>query len=84
LRPLIGRSASAATVYPTEIRSTGLGWIVGVGRVGAICGALVGTVFVAAGITLEAQYLIAGAAALVAAAAVAFARARHHTALATA
>jgi AAHS family 4-hydroxybenzoate transporter-like MFS transporter len=71
----VNLSAYAATVYPTEIRSTGLGWIVGVGRVGAICGALVGTVFVAAGITLEAQYLIAGAPALVAAAAVAFARA---------
>jgi AAHS family 4-hydroxybenzoate transporter-like MFS transporter len=80
----VNLSAYSATVYPTEIRSTGLGWIVGVGRVGAICGALVGTAFVAAGITLEAQYLIVALPALVAAAAVAFARARHHSVLATA
>ena len=77
-------SAYSATVYPTEIRSTGPGWIIGIGRAGAVAGALVGTGFVAAGLTLETRYLIAGAPALLAACAVAFARARHHISIVTA
>jgi AAHS family 4-hydroxybenzoate transporter-like MFS transporter len=60
----VNLSAYCATVYPTDIRSTGLGWIIGLGRVGAISGALVGTVFVASGLTLPWQYGISGIAAL--------------------
>jgi AAHS family 4-hydroxybenzoate transporter-like MFS transporter len=67
-------SAYTTTVYPTQIRNTGVGWTTGVGRVGAIAGALVGTAFLSAGFALEVQYLIAGAPALLAALAVAFAR----------
>ena len=33
-------NAVAATSYPTEIRSTGVGWALGVGRVGSIVGPL--------------------------------------------
>lgn len=62
----VNLSAYSATVYPTTIRSTGLGWIIGVGRVGAIMGALVGTVFVNAALTLEAQYMVAALPALAA------------------
>jgi hypothetical protein len=29
-------SALSGTIYPTSIRSTGIGWAFGVGRVGAI------------------------------------------------
>ena len=32
----------AATYYPTTMRATGLGWALGIGRVGAICGPLIG------------------------------------------
>lgn len=60
----VNLSAYCATVYPTEIRSTGLGWIIGLGRIGAICGALLGTAFVALGLTLPWQYGISGLAAL--------------------
>jgi AAHS family 4-hydroxybenzoate transporter-like MFS transporter len=74
----VNLSAYSATVYPTEIRSTGLGWIIGIGRIGAVAGALLGTGFVAAGLALETQYLVAAAPALLAAAAVAFTRARPH------
>jgi len=69
-------SAYSTTVYPTQIRNTGVGWIMGVGRVGAIAGALVGTAFLNAGFVLHVQYVIAGAPALLAALAVAFAQRR--------
>jgi AAHS family 4-hydroxybenzoate transporter-like MFS transporter len=34
--------ATAATIFPTSIRSTGVGWALGVGRVGSIVGPLLG------------------------------------------
>jgi AAHS family 4-hydroxybenzoate transporter-like MFS transporter len=37
-----GVNAFAATYYPTYLRSTGVGWGLGVGRVGAIVGPLIG------------------------------------------
>ncbi len=70
----VNLSAYAAAVYPTSIRSTGIGWVVGIGRLGAIAGALLGTALVAAGLELEAQYLIAAIPALFAGLAVALTR----------
>ena len=37
-----GLNALAATYYPTYLRSTGVGWALGVGRIGSIVGPLVG------------------------------------------
>ena len=37
-----GLNVLAAMYYPTSIRSTGVGWSLGVGRVGAIVGPLIG------------------------------------------
>jgi AAHS family 4-hydroxybenzoate transporter-like MFS transporter len=37
-----GMNAFAATFYPTYLRSTGIGWALGVGRVGAIVGPYIG------------------------------------------
>ncbi len=39
-----GLSAVAATFYPISIRSTGLGWCLGVGRIGSIIGPMLGGV----------------------------------------
>ncbi len=39
-----GLSAVAATFYPISIRSTGIGWCLGVGRIGSIVGPLLGGV----------------------------------------
>jgi AAHS family 4-hydroxybenzoate transporter-like MFS transporter len=39
-----GLSAVAATFYPISIRSTGIGWCLGVGRIGSIVGPMVGGV----------------------------------------
>lgn len=38
----IGCNAIAATYYPTFIRSTGVGWALGVGRIGSIVGPVLG------------------------------------------
>ena len=37
-----GANASAATYYPTGIRSTGVGWALGIGRIGSIIGPVLG------------------------------------------
>ncbi len=37
-----GANALAATYYPTYMRSTGIGWALGIGRIGAIVGPFVG------------------------------------------
>lgn len=41
-----GANATAATYYPTSIRSTGVGWALGVGRIGSIIGPLLGGVMI--------------------------------------
>ncbi len=40
----IGANALAAESYPTPLRSTGVGWCLGIGRIGSIVGPLVGSV----------------------------------------
>jgi AAHS family 4-hydroxybenzoate transporter-like MFS transporter len=37
-----GLSAVAATFYPISIRSTGIGWCLGIGRIGSIVGPMLG------------------------------------------
>jgi AAHS family 4-hydroxybenzoate transporter-like MFS transporter len=37
----------SATIYPTAIRSTGVGWALGIGRIGAIVGPVVGGILLA-------------------------------------
>ena len=43
-----GMNAFAATFYPTYLRSTGLGWALGVGRIGAIVGPYIGGTMIGA------------------------------------
>ncbi|HEX3371539.1 MAG TPA: MFS transporter, partial [Candidatus Acidoferrales bacterium] len=33
-----GLNVMAATIYPTSIRATGIGWALGIGRIGSIVG----------------------------------------------
>jgi AAHS family 4-hydroxybenzoate transporter-like MFS transporter len=42
-----GANALTAVYYPTELRSAGVGWALGIGRVGSIVGPLLGGVLVA-------------------------------------
>jgi MFS transporter, AAHS family, 4-hydroxybenzoate transporter len=43
-----GANAMAAEVYPTAARSTGVGWALGVGRIGSILGPILGAMLVGA------------------------------------
>jgi MFS transporter, AAHS family, 4-hydroxybenzoate transporter len=45
----IGINAVASTLYPTGLRSTGIGWALGVGRLGSILGPTVGGLLLAQG-----------------------------------
>jgi AAHS family 4-hydroxybenzoate transporter-like MFS transporter len=44
-----GINALAAGFYPTSIRSTGIGWALGVGRIGSIVGPVVAGLLLSAG-----------------------------------
>ncbi len=52
----VGLYAIAARLYPTEIRTTGVGWAIGAGRTGAIVGPLLGGLLVAAGLSIGANF----------------------------
>lgn len=64
-------NALAAASYPTSMRSTGVGWALGVGRVGSVIGPVVGGALLSAGYGNSALFLFAALPALIAAAAVA-------------
>jgi MFS family permease len=51
-----GLYAVAAKVYPTEIRSTGIGWAIGLGRSGAVAGPAVAGYLIAAGFDMSANF----------------------------
>ena len=52
----VGLYAIAARLYPTDIRTTGVGWAIGAGRTGAIVGPFVGGLLVAAGLTIGTNF----------------------------
>lgn len=67
----VGITTLASMLYPVSMRSTGLGWALGVGRVGSIVGPTVGGLMLAARIEPRSVYLICIVPALVGLAAVA-------------
>jgi benzoate transport len=50
--------AIAARLYPPEIRSTGVGWALGVGRIGAVLGPVVGGFLVGANLPIAAIFAV--------------------------
>jgi MFS transporter, AAHS family, 4-hydroxybenzoate transporter len=60
----IAANALAAGFYPTSVRATGVGWALGIGRVGSIIGPLVGGVLLTAKWSTGAVFLAAATAAL--------------------
>ena len=62
-----GINAFAATYYPTSLRSTGVGWGLGIGRIGAIVGPILGGEFMRRGWTAQEMFLAAAVPALVSA-----------------
>ena len=52
-----GLYGAAAKAYPTEIRSTGIGWSIGLGRIGAVAGPAVAGYLIVAGFTMSANFI---------------------------
>jgi AAHS family 4-hydroxybenzoate transporter-like MFS transporter len=63
----IAANALAATFYPTSVRATGIGWALGIGRVGSIVGPLVGGALLAMQWSTASVFVAAALAALCAA-----------------
>lgn len=53
-----GLYSAAAKAYPTHIRSTGIGWGIGLGRFGAVIGPAAAGYLIAAGLDMSANYII--------------------------
>jgi benzoate transport len=53
-----GLYGAAAKAYPTNIRSTGIGWSIGLGRFGAVLGPLAAGYLIAGGLSMSANYFI--------------------------
>ena len=62
-----GVIAMVASFYPTAIRSTGLGWALGVGRIGSIVGPALGGVMLSASWSIQGIFLAASTPAVAAA-----------------
>jgi benzoate transport len=54
----VGLYSAAAKAYPTEIRSTGIGWTMGLGRFGAVVGPAVAGYLIAAGLDMAANFYV--------------------------
>ena len=56
-----GNGAVSGLLYPTPIRSRGVGWALGVGRFGSIAGPLVGGVLLGRHVPLQQLFFVAAA-----------------------
>jgi MFS transporter, AAHS family, 4-hydroxybenzoate transporter len=61
-----GLNALAARFYPVSVRSTGVGWALGVGRIGSIVGPLIGGLFLSIGWKTRDMLLFAAVIAVIA------------------
>lgn len=75
----MGLYSLAAATYPTALRATGVGWAVGVGRIGSIIGPVLGGALVMAGASVREILLVCACAPLIAAWALLLLRARRAT-----
>lgn len=57
----LGMNAFAATFYETRIRSTGVGWALGIGRIGSIVGPVIGGNLIGLGADTRTMFLVAAA-----------------------
>lgn len=54
----VGLYAVAARMYPSEFRTTGLGWAIGMGRFGGIIGPAAGGVLIGMGFSIDTTFVI--------------------------
>ncbi|WP_019531347.1 MFS transporter [Dasania marina] len=52
-----GLYATAAKLYPTNIRSTGVGWAIGLGRLGAVFGPAIAGYMIASNVTMSMSFM---------------------------
>jgi MFS transporter, AAHS family, 4-hydroxybenzoate transporter len=62
----VGLYSVAARIYPTEVRTTGIGWAIGAGRLGALVGPLLGGVLIGMEIPITLNFVIFAIPAIVA------------------
>ncbi len=62
----VGLYAFAARMYPSEFKTTGIGWAMGAGRIGGIVGPKLGGLLIAAGLSIGSNFLIFSIPALIA------------------
>jgi AAHS family 4-hydroxybenzoate transporter-like MFS transporter len=67
----IGLNSIAGTMYPTDIRTTGAGWALGIGRIGSIMGPVLGGIFLSMHIPTPLLFLYTAMVAVVCAASIA-------------
>ena len=53
----IGMYAIAARLYPTQVRTTGVGWAIGLGRLGAVVGPIIGGLLIGAGFSMATNFM---------------------------
>ncbi|MEE8094329.1 MAG: MFS transporter [Gammaproteobacteria bacterium] len=53
-----GLYSIAARLYPTEVRTMGVGWAIGVGRTGAIAGPAVGGLLIGMGLSMSTNFIV--------------------------
>lgn len=54
----VGLYAVSARMYPTEFRTTGLGWSIGIGRLGGVIGPALGGVLIGMGFSMASNFMI--------------------------
>ena len=54
----VGLYAFAARMYPSEFKTTGIGWAMGAGRIGGIVGPKLGGVLIGMGLTIGTNFLV--------------------------
>ncbi len=54
-----GNNACAGLLYPTAVRSTGVGWAFAIGRIGAIVGPFIGGMLIQAHVSMQSLFLTA-------------------------
>jgi AAHS family 4-hydroxybenzoate transporter-like MFS transporter len=60
-----GTNVLAASLYPTYIRSTGVGWGLGIGRIGSILGPIFGGIMLSLHFPLTTIFLVAAVSAFI-------------------
>ena len=53
-----GLYSTAAKIYPTTIRSTGVGWAIGLGRLGAVAGPMIAGYLIVAGFDMASNFIV--------------------------